>query len=256
MNFRMLYSCLTILATVASAPVDNYWTIGTGSDNTLCDFSEGDCSLFHDNGYTTSSADSSAFPDGAGVDGPSAFLNLVTTADSGSSEEDGFVTKSDFTPNLIEPWIASGPSIVEIAGTPQSNTATAPARSSVTYDCENPYQFHGGDPNVYISSGSLLNKKPSDGEKLPSEGPDPINCTKCLGPDVSTCRSMFAACLNVHKPFQCTLCFADNSPICESIDDITRLPSPENPYGQSWCHTKECRGVKPCPFGLPHCISL
>ncbi|MCJ1422803.1 hypothetical protein MMC29_000683 [Sticta canariensis] len=185
MDFRMFYSCLSVLATVASAPVDNYWTIGTGSDNTLCDFSKGDCSLFHDNGYTISSADSSAFPDGAGVEGPSAFLNLVTTADSDSLEEGGFVTKSDFTPDLIEPWIASGLSSFEIAGNPQSNTATAPVRSSVTYDCENPFQFNGGDPNVDVSSSSPVKKKPSNGEKLPSEGSDPINCTKCRGPNES-----------------------------------------------------------------------
>ena len=257
----MFYSCLTVLATVASAPVDNYGTIGTGSDNTLCDFSKGDCSLFQNNGYAISSADFPASPDGAGVEGSSAFLNLVTTTNSASSEEDGFDTKSDFTPDLFEQWIASGPGIVEIAGAPLSNTATAPARSSVTYDCENPFHNHGHQPTVDISFDSIASKKPSDGKKLPA-GSAALSCTKCLGPDDGACKSMFAECVNVNKPYQCTLCFTDGSLTCESIDNISRLPSPENQYGQSWCYTQECRGGNPkplnppCPFGLPHCVSL
>lgn len=249
----IFYAFIIVLVTVRSAPVDNFLTMGTYGGSTLCDISKADCSFFSDNDLTIGSADlDQAFAAvGASVEKPSVFLNLFPAANSGTStlEED------DYTSNQMGPWAGSDSNTAEIAGS---------TRSTGTYDCENPTDFRG-DPHLFyihtiadssIPYGSLVNKKPSE-EKKATETPDPLTCTKCDGPQVSDCRPMIADCANNKKyPYQCTLCFSDANPTCEVIDDISRLPSKENPYGQSWCLSKECLGLKPCQYGLPSCISL
>lgn len=247
----IFYACVIVLATVASTPVDNYLTMGTDGGSTFCDIFQGDCSFSSNSDDTINSADfnqASAFSGDAGAEKASA---LIAAADSGSSEEGGFFTQPEFIPNQIEPWA------VEIAGNLQSQ-GTDSTRPSPTYDCQKPPDRE--DSNFfYVSTvdgtyGSPVNNKPSEEHKFPTKD---IPCKKCEGPEASDCETMVAQCSNTRNPYQCRLCFPHYERPCEDIADISRLPSKDNPYGQSWCESKECKGWQPCAFGLPPpCLSL
>lgn len=244
----IFYSCVIVLATVASAPVDNYLTMGTDGGSTLCDIFQGDCPFSSNNDDTINSANfnqASAFPGDAGAEKVSA---LIAAAKSGSSEEDGFFTQSEFIPNQIEPWA------VKIAGNLQSQ-GTDSTRPSPTYDCQKPPDR--GDSSLFDVStvdgtyGSPVNNNPSEERKLPTKD---IPCQKCEGSD---CEAMVAQCSDTRNPYQCRLCDPHYERPCENIADISRLPSKDNPYGQPWCGSKECNGWHSCAFGLPPpCISL
>lgn len=257
MNILIFYACFIVLATVASAPVDNYLTLGTVGVTTPCDVSNVDCSSSSspDNDNTISSADLNqafAFPSGAGAKTP--FLSFAA-ANSVTSEENGVVTESDFTPTQF------GRLTVEMAGNPQSQ-AKAP---TTTYDCQNPSDIHA-NPFLFTSDtvddslipyGSLGNTKPSSKYISPTEDDkEGIMCKKCTGPKDSDCRPMLAACFDQQHPNQCMLCFVGGRDACEMIDDISILPSRANKWGQPWCVSQVCRGARPCLPGFENCISL
>ena len=266
MEFMIFYASVIVLATVASAPVEIYRNLGISSGINLCDSSNGDCSLIPDNGHTISSADLNLASGGAGAWNPFMPTNLFTAANSGSSEVDGFITKSDTTPNQIPPQTGSDSSILDITRNLQSQ-AQATARPLATYDCPYPPQVPGRPddlrvPAYYESTppyGLLLADKPADDppeRKLPVEPVEVPStfCIKCDGPKESDCRKMIADC-DEENPYQCQLCYIDEDPnssepsdlSCEQTGDISRLPSKANPYGQSWCKSKECIQ---CPYGI------
>ncbi|MCJ1462625.1 hypothetical protein MMC07_001227 [Pseudocyphellaria aurata] len=219
MNLAIFCTSVIFFAVATSVPIDDD-LIGGGT--TDCDIFKSDCSFLSYRNNEVSTVSSTNFDqasDDTGAENPSVYLSL----DAANRQSSEVVTKSDSTLDPTESWIGFDRSTYNIAGNPQIETK-APTKPTTTYECEHPIDQPPSPP-----SQSTLDIRESSS--------DVIECKECTAGHCYLLYIVIAKCRRF--PFGCLLCPARGR-YCEQAADVSRLPSPANPYGQSWCQRREC----------------